>query len=90
MYDCRIRALCVGKLPTEVLSIVRDKTHKEWVESHPSQEKAPPMAVHSTSCSICLWLFTIYDLRFEKFPRLRASSAEQMRAKCDEAVHGHS
>ena len=32
MYDCRIRALCVGKLPTEVLSIVRDKTHKEWVE----------------------------------------------------------
>ena len=32
----------------------------------------------------------MYDVRFGKFPRLRANSAKQGRAECDKAVYGRS
>ena len=56
--------------------------------SYPSQEKAPPMVVNGTSCSIIRWLFAIYDFQIMRSETAR--TAKQMRTRIHKAVTGRS
>ena len=75
------RAACHGKSRADFHAKIK-------ICAHPSQEKALPMEVNGTACGISRWLFTIYDLRFEKFGERSSRGAKQAREVDREATIG--